>query len=193
MAGKTITSRLIVSLLDGVSGPASKAGAALTALQKKASGSFGSAAAFAGARRLGGAMTQFRDSLYGPAGIMAGFAAVDQAHNFVKFNEHMNRIRAATMAGAEDMKTLQDEIFRTSKSHARVYDDVAEGALQLVKSGKSIHEVIGGLDAVVGASLAIEKSVGHTAETLTDIVYGMGLRVTNQQEAMQVFRQMSRT
>jgi hypothetical protein len=187
MSGKTITSRLIVSLLDGVSGPAGKASAALTALQKKASGTFGSAAAFAGVRRLGGAMGEFKTALYGPAGLMAGFAAVEQTHHFTKFTEHMNRIRAATMAGAEDMKTLKEEIYKTSKAHARSYDEVAEGALQLVKSGKTIHEVIGALDATVGASLAIEKSVGHTAETLTDIIYGMGLRVTNQQEATQVF------
>jgi hypothetical protein len=34
---KSITSRLIVSLLDGVAGPAAKSWAALTALQKQAS------------------------------------------------------------------------------------------------------------------------------------------------------------
>ena len=185
MSGKTITSRLVVSLLDGVSAPAAKAGQALKRLQ--ASANFTTAPIIRSAQRLGGAVTGLQNSLHGPGGIMAAFAAVDQTHNFVKFTEHMNRVRAATMASASEMRALQDEIFKVSKQHGKVYDEVAEGALQLVKSGKDIHETMGALDATVGASVAIEKSVGHTAETLTDIVYGMGLRVTNQKEAMDIF------
>ena len=185
MSGKTVTSRLIVSLIDGVTAPAAKAGQALKRLQ--ASANFVAAPVIRSAQRLGGAVAGLQNSLHGPGGIMAAFAAVDQTHNFVKFTEHMNRVRAATMASASEMRALQDEIFKVSKQHGRVYDEVAEGALQLVKSGKDIHEVMGALDATVGAAVAIEKSVGHAAETLTDIVYGMGLRVTNQKEAMQVF------
>jgi TP901 family phage tail tape measure protein len=196
---KTVESRLRVSLIDGVTANAKKAGAALAALQKQATftSRIGGAVAMAGGavaaqgRRIGGAMTGFRESLMNPAGLLGSLAALEQGHVFIKFNEHMNRISAATVASAEEMKALQAEIFKVARQHGRKYEEVAGGALQLVKSGKDIHETIGALDATVGAAVATEKSVEHTAETLTDIIYGMGLRVTNQKEAMTVFAQVA--
>ena len=40
---------------------------------------------------------------------------------------------------------------------------------------------------MTGASVAVEHSVEKTAGTLTDVIYGMGLRVSDQKDAMQVF------
>jgi hypothetical protein len=197
---QNLSSSLTVRLIDGVSGPARAAAAAVRGIGAAASSISGKVASVAGAtamavpramiadvRRATGAVSEFKNSIHSVGGLAVVLGAADQFRPFVKFTEHMNRVRAATIASAEDMKALESEILKVSKQHAKVYDEVAEGALQLVKSGKDIHETIGALDATVGAAVAIEKSVGHTAETLTDIIYGMGLRVTNQAEAMKVF------
>jgi hypothetical protein len=197
---QNLSSSLTVRLIDGVSGPARAAAAAVRGIGAAASSISGKVASVAGAtamavpramiadvRRATGAVSEFKNSLHSVGGLAVALAAADQFSPFVKYTEHMNRVRAATIASVGDMKALEDEIMKVSKQHAKVYNEVAEGALQLVKSGKDIHETIGALDATVGAAVAIEKSVGHTAETLTDIIYGMGLRVTNQAEAMKVF------
>ena len=192
---KTVESRLKVSLLDGVTAPATAAGEALDNLHKKSSWSsrLGGAATAAGTavgtqlRRVRGAANEFTESLMGPAGIAAGLAAITQGETYVKFTENMNRIGAATRASAEDMDALKRKIFEVSAAHARGYDDISEGALALIKTGKSVDETMGALDAVVGASVAVERSVDKTAGSLTDVVYGMGYRVSDQQDAMSVF------
>jgi hypothetical protein len=191
MAGKTITSSLIVSLIDGVTGPAAKAGAALTALQKKASGSFGAASAFLGVKRLGGAMTEFRDAMYGPAGIAAALAGHQMFEAQVSYETSMNRIKATSRASAEELEHLRDVINGLAIKYPKKRAEIAEGALQLFKSGKNVDEVMGSLEPTLTAALATEQTIGHAGETLTDIVFGMGLRATNAKEAMEAFTQVA--
>lgn len=189
MSGKTITSRLIVSLLDGVSAPAAKAGQALKRLQ--ATASFATAPVMRGVQRIGGAMTEFRDAMYGPAGIAAALAGHQMFEAQVSYETSMNRIKATSRASADELRHLRDVINDLAIKYPKKRAEIAEGALQLFKSGKDVHEVMGALEPTLTAALATEQTIGHAGETLTDIVFGMGLRATNAKEAMEAFTQVA--
>lgn len=192
---KTIESRLKVSLIDGVSGPAKAAGGALDALYKKSGFSkmVGGLGGVIGrdAKRLGGALQGFRDSLYGPAGLAAALAGHELFDAQVSYEKSMNRIKATSRASVEELTELRDLINKLAIDYPKKRAEIAEGALQLIKSGKSIHEVLGALEPTLQASLATEQTIGHAGETLTDIVFGMGLRATNAMEAMEAFTQVA--
>jgi len=190
MSGRTVTSQLIVSLIDGVTGPAGKAGAALKRLQGIATAST-SGALTRSVARVGGAMTQFRESLYGPAGIAAALAGHQMFEAQVSYETSMNRIKATSRASAQELAHLRDVINDLAIKYPKKRAEIAEGALQLFKSGKNVHEVMGALEPTLTAALATEQTIGHSGETLTDIVFGMGLRATNAKEAMEAFTQVA--
>ncbi len=189
---RTITSQLIVSLLDRVSGPAGKAGAALMALQKKARASI-TAPIMRDFRRAGGAMTEFRNAMYGPAGIAAALAGHQMFAAQVSYETSMNRIKATSHASAVELGHLRDLINDLAIRYPKKRAEIAEGALQLFKSGKDVHEVMGALEPTLTAALASEQTIGHSGETLTDIVFGMGLRASTAKEAMETFTQVADT
>ncbi len=194
---KTVESKLKVTLIDGVSGPAKKAGGALETLYKKsfASRAMGGLGAYFArdAKRIAGALGEFRDSMYGPAGLAAALAGHELFDAQVSYEKAMNRIKATSRSSAEELRELRDLINDLAIKYPKKRAEIAEGALQLFKSGKNVHEVLGALEPTLQASLATETTIGHAGETLTDIVFGMGLRATNAKEAMEAFTQVANT
>lgn len=124
--GKTLSSQLVISLVDKVSGPASKINGALTKLQTQAS-KMGSVA-----QKLAGGTL----SMAVPAGLsMAGLG-----HQELEWDELVHRFRAITEIADKDMTDLNSRIAGLSNKFGVGRTELLQGALAWKEAGGKLEE-----------------------------------------------------
>lgn len=171
-----LTSRLVVSMIDRVSGPARRVASSMRAL--KASEGIVTGAAVANVRRQARTMRALR-TIGGYTPGLAGLGATAGALGFLRneqtYQDAMNRTQAIlNVTDEKAFKPHRDLIVDLAKKYPATSAEIAKGASELAMSGMSLEQVNSVLEASVQGAMASGESIKTVGQGVTDVVMGLG-------------------
>ncbi len=122
-----------------------------------------------------------------PLSIGLGFA-FKQA---VDFEKQMSNVGAVTLAGAQDMKALNEEAERLGIVSTFSATQAAEAQEQLGRAGAEAHQIIAALPGVTAAAAADDMELARASEVVAGAVKGMGLEWDQASRVANVLAQAS--
>jgi hypothetical protein len=153
MSGKTITSRLIVSLLDRVSGPAAKAGAALEGLKRRAA--FPVAGFTAGAARASAALEAQTKKIGGHMDTISAAAAplalgsLFGFHRAYEFEKSMNLLSELGSLTKKQRLEMEDYLQVLNRKYPQSLSVLARSMIELKKAGLSMAAAKGSIGSAM--------------------------------------------
>lgn len=165
----TRTSKLIVALVDQVTGPSKKIAAAMRQLTGMGRGlSFGQAMT-RDVRALTGATREFGRAASVPASMMAALGG-RAVYNLEKTG---NTIQAVTGMTDDQRASLEEYMRALNKDFPFTNAQIAQTALELARAGLSIEQMRGSLRDTLTLSLAGDIENAHAADLATNIMTAM--------------------
>lgn len=185
----TLTSSLLVRLIDGVSGPATKAGRALQKMLASASGSRGGLSGYFAAeeKRIGRHIDRIRHHSQGMGGLALTGGTLLALNAQYEFEKALNMTQATLEKTKEGFKPVRDKILELAKTYPALRKEMAEGALEMAQANMSVEDIVANLEQAVKGSLASGEDLGKVANGLTDVITGMGLAFQNTEEKAKSF------
>lgn len=180
----TLTSRLVISLLDRVSGPARRVAGSLATLRAAENAMAG--ATLANVRRQARTMRAIRTIGGGGShGGLAGLGATAGAYGFLRteyeYQQAMNRTQAILNITDENaFKPHRDLVVDLAKRYPATSAEIAKGASELAMAGLSIGQVNEVLEATVQGALATGESIKNVGMGVTDVALGLGMKLTKE-------------
>jgi len=163
----TLSSKLVISLLDRASGPARRIAQSLGTM--KAAGK-GVAAVGASIQRTTRKMQ--RNAATASTGLAAPTALVSglMLRNAYSFDKALRMIAATGEMSEKQVAALRDRIESLAKIYPKTRREIAKGALEYITAGNSPEATIAALPDLVRGAIASNQSVGKTGADVTDIV-----------------------
>lgn len=180
----TLSSRLVVSLVDNASRSAARIArsfGAMKAAGASAVGAMGGQATAlqthgrrfnAAARRMGGASSA---GSYGATFAAAGFLA-----NEVAVQEAMNRTQAILNETSRRFQDHRDLVIELAKTWPATSREIAEGASELAMAGMSMEQVNEVLEATVQGAMASGESIKTVGMGVTAVANALGKSLTKE-------------
>ncbi|MDP2358630.1 MAG: phage tail tape measure protein [Beijerinckiaceae bacterium] len=191
----TLTSRLVVSLIDQVSGPARKAGAAIQGLVRQAStAARAQTQVVAGIQRqMMVATTQARSAMASMRGnamhataafaaplALAGRFGFQAAYEFQKVG---NNVQAVTQMTDEQRKSLEGYAQSLNNLFPFTNAEIMKAAFELGRAGLSFEQIMGALRGTLNLGLAGDIELQQASDIATNVMTAMGLPMKTAEEA----------
>jgi TP901 family phage tail tape measure protein len=121
-------------------------------------------------------------------GMAAGIAAVIGSSVSVAatFEQSMSKLAGITNASAEDLARLEEAAREMGATTAFSASQAAEGLQYLAMAGFSVDEQIGALPAVLNAAQASGIALGESADIVSNIMTGFGIKASESGKAVDV-------
>ncbi|MFN3890181.1 MAG: phage tail tape measure protein [Beijerinckiaceae bacterium] len=191
----TLTSRLVVSLIDQVSAPARKAGAAIQGLARQAhvavaaqnrlaaglqrQMTIAASQARATMTRLGEQTTRATAAFAAPLAL-AGRFGFQAAYEFQKVG---NNVQAVTQMTEEQRRSLEDYAQSLNNLFPYTNAEIMKAAFELGRAGLNFQQIMGALRGTLNLGLAGDIELQQASDIATNVMTAMGLPMKTAQEA----------
>lgn len=180
MTGRTLTSSLVVRLIDNVTAPAKKVGGALAGLGKATSGMTGVSARLAAAQEKNNAA--LANARGGMIDAIAGFYAFKGAVNSVigptiALEEKLADLRKVVDVDDTGMKALEQAVKRVSAATSRSQGEVAATMAAAAQAGIAVGDLESYAEMVLKVGVAWDVTGDAAGEALAKIGTAMGWTV----------------
>ncbi|MFN3624623.1 MAG: phage tail tape measure protein [Hyphomicrobium sp.] len=179
----TLTSRLVISLLDRASGPARRIASSMSRL-RAAQGAISGGVLGATPRERARNRRAFQTVTGGNSGL-AGWGATAGAYGLLRteyeYQQAMNRTQAIlNITDEKAFKPHRDLVIDLAERYPATSAEVAKGASELAMAGMSIEQVNEVLEATVQGALATGESIKNVGMGVTDVALGLGMKLTKE-------------
>lgn len=96
----------------------------------------------------------------------------------MEFDKQMSAVQAVSGATASQFKELRKQAIDLGASTTKSASEVAEGQLELAKSGFTVKQVMAAMPGVISASTASGENMARTAEVMTAALNSFGLKAS---------------
>ncbi|MED4933991.1 phage tail tape measure protein [Heyndrickxia coagulans] len=96
----------------------------------------------------------------------------------MEFDKQMSAVQAVSGATANQFKELRKQAIDLGASTTKSASEVAEGQLELAKSGFTVKQVMAAMPGVISASTASGENMARTAEVMTAALNSFGLKAS---------------
>jgi len=180
MAGKTLTSSLIVRLIDQVSGPARKVSGALLGINKAATGSASVTARLAAAQErnnaaLDASRGRMADALVGMFAFKAAIGAV--LRPTIELEEALADLRKVTGVDDSGLKGFEQAVKRVSAATGRAQSEVAATMAAAAQAGVGNDDLEAYSEMVLQTAVAWDVAGDAAGEALAKMQTAMGWTV----------------
>lgn len=189
----TLTSSLIVRLIDQVTGPARGVEESLQRINRAGGAGAGAAPSFAdnmaaAQARVGTAIEQNNRALDGARGrlvdAVAGYYILDRTIGRTvrvagDFQEAMNRVSVVSRANEEQLASLNDQARELGRTTQFTASQVADGMGFLAMAGFDAEQVMASMPDTLNLAAAGGMELGRSADIVSNILTGYGLQVAD--------------
>ncbi|MFD2030605.1 phage tail tape measure protein [Ancylobacter dichloromethanicus] len=184
----SLTSILSVRLVDGVSGPAAKAGASVRRLQGTVTRA---STATAVAARASDAATLATTRVLGTVGGIAGAAMGMRAaiKSFAELERQMNRVGITAGASTSEVRAATTDIGNIADKIGVPLDQVVSGLEALVAAGRSMPEAMSFLPSIVATAHAAGAETSDIASTADALAGSFKIAGSEMQRAFDILVQ----
>lgn len=127
-------------------------------------------------------------ALSGTMATVSGFGTYISGRAFIEtageFEQQMDIIQALSGATERQMQSLEDQTISLGSSTARSANQIAAGALELQKMGRSIDEIQRILPSVTDFSIAADQDVSQSARTAGSVLMQFRMSASETQRVM---------
>lgn len=184
MATRTLTSELVVSLLDKVTGPAASVSASIkgigAAIRDTNSVSLTDRLAAASARN-SAALSKARGEMSGAVmnAFMLGGALGYPLAQSAKFRLAMNNVAAVSGATAKQFKQMGDQALLLGRNTQYTATQTADAEKFLAMSGMKAANIMTAIPKVLQLAASAQLDLGTSADIVTNIMHGYGIEASN--------------
>ncbi|MGQ2906749.1 MAG: phage tail tape measure protein [Aliihoeflea sp.] len=182
----TITSRLILQLVDQVTAPARQIQSSVKALTGLGRNMSYGAAVAADVRELGAATREFGQAAGVPAAALAALGG-RAVYNLQKVG---NTIQAVTGITDEQRASLEEYMRALNKDFPFTNAQIAQAALELARAGLNLEQMRGSLRDTLTLSLAGDIDLGHAADLATNIMTAMRMPMETAEQSATSLRRI---
>ncbi|WAJ26841.1 phage tail tape measure protein [Antarcticirhabdus aurantiaca] len=183
-----LTSELVLSLTDKVSGPARKVGKSLDGLDNavRRSGRMSAATAMA----MGQANTALAAGMAQVAGVLTpaaiGYGAVQSMRRFADAELAVERIGITAGSTSEETRSAFGIIQKAAHDYAMTQDEVTEGLGTLVSTGRDMRDALAFLPSVTATAQASGSAIVDIANTADAVGRNFNIAGQDMQKAFDI-------
>ncbi len=183
--------RLILRLIDGVSGPAKGIVAALGNVKTAATG-FAAAAAMP-ARALANAGRNFRrtsqDMVGASAPIVLGATAMGKA--VYNMEKQLNISMAAGNLNMQQRGALMEKATLLNKEYAATSADIVGGVNEMLKAGFTYDQAIGSIEGILDTAQAMDVEIAEASAAVVNNMTALRLEMGNTDQAFKSSKRLA--
>ena len=185
--------RLILRLIDGVSGPAKGIVSALGTVKAATTG-FAAAAAMPG-RALASAGRSFRrtsqDMVGASAPIMLGATAMGKA--VYDMEKQLNISMAAGNLNLQQRGMLMEKATLLNKQYAATSAEIVAGANELLKAGLSYDQTMGSMEGILDTAQAMDVEIADASAAVVNAMTSLRMPMKTNRRGVQIVETTGRS